>query len=999
MKQTRLIPLFLLMLVLPYVAFGQGSLRGVVTDSLAKTPMVGANVFLVGTGLGCATDVDGQYKINGISPGKHILKVSSIGYAPKEVQIIFVSGAPPVLLNFELSPMVIQGQEVVITAQMRGQVAAINQQVSSNTIVNVVSAEKIQELPDANAAEAIGRLSGVSLVRNGGEATNIVLRGLSAKFTNITIDGVRIPPTSSQDRGVDLSIISQGSLSGIELMKALTPDKDADAIAGAVNLVTRKAPSTRRLTIDAKGNYNGLDKSASEYNFNGQFGQRFFDDVVGVQVTGNLERTIRSQESTVHTFDATINVNTDWRYLLYEPRYQNEIRKRQGGSVLLDFNTPDNGTIRFNNVYNQTSRSILSNYREYAASGPVNYYYEDQEIELATFNSSLRGENYLLGFELNWNVSFSETKVKNPYDYLMNFYETSSTVGGGSGMQNVPADLWKGPTEAWIPYAYNNFQVANAYQATDGNSANYDRERTGFLDIARKYSLGDNIIGELKLGGKYRTKTRTYSANQSVSGYYLGIIPLYTMLSDGSFARKDFTGTRFDGLVGSNGAPLSRFLDSPPGDRNVFGTSRLFPIINRDALRQWRDLNINGYKVQNSSNNNAEYSRNDLINGNDYSLTERMSAGYLMNTLNLGTSISLILGVRVELDDNDYTAKYTPLSLSGANLSPQGLFNIAEASHKETTVLPNVQLVLKPTDFMNIRLAGYKSLARPDFSDRLPQYVARSSSGNTLTVGNPDLKNSLATNYDAQVQLFGTNIGLFSVSAFYKDIKDMQLSLNNYPIAPGNAQVLLDSLGINWRAYTQTLLSGAINLSWPYNSQDPTRVWGFEVEHQADLRFLPWLLKNIVLNYNFTILRSENWVTNVKQISVPNPSPGRPPIMQNVTYKEKQKLPDQPEFFANASIGYDYEKSSFRVSYFYQGEYNRTFTTDQLKDVVQDSFSRWDISVKQGITDYLSLILNINNLTNTQEGRSWIDRPIGVTLPNTYTKYGTTIDLGVRVDL
>ena len=106
MKQTRLIPLFLLMLVLPYVTFGQGSLRGTVTDSLAKTPMVGANVFLVGTGLGCATDVDGQYKINGISPGKHILKVSSIGYAPKEVQIIFVSGAPPVQLNFELSPMV-----------------------------------------------------------------------------------------------------------------------------------------------------------------------------------------------------------------------------------------------------------------------------------------------------------------------------------------------------------------------------------------------------------------------------------------------------------------------------------------------------------------------------------------------------------------------------------------------------------------------------------------------------------------------------------------------------------------------------------------------------------------------------------------------------------------------------------------------------------------------------------------------------------------------------
>ncbi|HTY36808.1 MAG TPA: TonB-dependent receptor [Bacteroidota bacterium] len=988
----------LVVLMVPFMMFGQSSLTGVVVDSLAKTPMVGANVFIVGTGLGCATDVDGQYKIMNVPFGKHTLRVSSIGYAPKEVKVT-VSSATPIRLDFELSAMVIQGQEVVITAQMRGQVAAMNQQLTSNTIVNVVSAEKIQELPDANAAEAIGRLSGVSLVRNGGEASNVVLRGLSAKFTNITIDGVRIPPTSSQDRAVDLSIISQGSLSGIELMKALTPDKDADAIAGAVNLVTRKAPSTRQVKIEAKGNYNYLDKSANEYNFNAQFGQRFFDDVLGVQVTGNLEQTIRSQESTIRTFDPTISLNTDWQYLLYEPQYQNEIRKRKGGSILLDLNTPDNGSIRFNNVYNQTSRSILTNYREYAPSGPVNYYYHDQEVQLATYNSSLRGENYLMGFEVNWDLAFSETKVKTPYDYLMNFYETSSTVGGGSGMANVPAELWKGPTEAWIPYAFNNFQVANAYQATDGNSANYDRERTAFLDIARKYSIGDNLIGQLKIGGKYRSKTRSYSANQTLSGYYLGTIPIYTMLSDGSFVPKNFSGTRFDGLVGSNSAPLSRFLDAPPVDRNVFGNSRLYPLINRDALRLWRDLNINGYKVQNSDNKYAEYVRNDLIDGNDYWITERMTAGYLMNTLSWGTSVSLILGARIEIDNNDYSAKYTPLSLSGANLSPQGLFNIANANHRETDILPNAQLVLKPTDFINIRLAGYKSLARPDFSDRLPQYVARSSSTNTLVIGNPDLKNSVATNYDAQIQVFGTNIGLFSVSAFYKNIKDMHMSLNNYPIAPGKVQSVLDSLGVNWKAYTTSLLSGGANLTYPYNSTDPTRVWGFEVEHQADLRFLPSLLKNIVLNYNFTILRSESWVTNVKQISVPNPSPGRPPILQNFTYKSMQKLPDQPEFFANASLGYDYERFSFRVSYFYQGEYNRNFTTDQLKDVVVNSFSRWDISVKQGLTDYLSVVLNVNNLTNTQEGTSWMDRPIGVKLPDTSVRYGTTVDLGVRVDL
>ena len=158
-------------------------------------------------------------------------------------------------------------KKVVISAQALGQAAAINQQLSSNTIVNVVSEQKIQELSDANAAEAIGRLPGVALQRSGGEANKIVLRGLSDKYSTVTVDGVRMPATAENDRGIDLSLLSQGSLAGIELYKALTSDKDADAIAGTVNLVTKKAPETRLIRFDTKGAYNNIDESVSQYDF------------------------------------------------------------------------------------------------------------------------------------------------------------------------------------------------------------------------------------------------------------------------------------------------------------------------------------------------------------------------------------------------------------------------------------------------------------------------------------------------------------------------------------------------------------------------------------------------------------------------------------------------------------------------------------------------------------------------------------------------------------
>ena len=106
----------------------------------------------------------------------------------------------------------IMGEEVVVTAMMRGQTAAISQQVNSNTIVNVVSKEKIMELPDQNAAETVARLPGVSLVRDGGEGTKVTLRGMAPRFNSITIDGAKVPSTSDQDRSVDLSMFSTDAL-------------------------------------------------------------------------------------------------------------------------------------------------------------------------------------------------------------------------------------------------------------------------------------------------------------------------------------------------------------------------------------------------------------------------------------------------------------------------------------------------------------------------------------------------------------------------------------------------------------------------------------------------------------------------------------------------------------------------------------------------------------------------------------------------------------------
>ncbi|MGD1047049.1 MAG: carboxypeptidase-like regulatory domain-containing protein, partial [Bacteroidota bacterium] len=132
------------------------TIQGVIIDASNKETLVGVNVVVMETSLGAATDIDGQFRIVGIPARVFNMKISCIGYEPQVIKIDF-SKTKDITINIQLKPTVIQGEEVVISEQARGQHEAINQQLSSNTIMNVVSSDKIRELPDQSAAAAISR--------------------------------------------------------------------------------------------------------------------------------------------------------------------------------------------------------------------------------------------------------------------------------------------------------------------------------------------------------------------------------------------------------------------------------------------------------------------------------------------------------------------------------------------------------------------------------------------------------------------------------------------------------------------------------------------------------------------------------------------------------------------------------------------------------------------------------------------------------------------------
>ncbi len=988
------------LLLSPSRLSAQGVIRGTVSDSATQEVLVGANVSLPGTALGGVTDREGRFRVYPVPAGTHRVRISYIGYRTFETTVTLSEGET-VTLDRTLAPDVIEGHEVVVTAQRKGQVAAINQQVTSNTIVNVISEEKIKELPDANAAEAIGRLPGVSILRSGGEANKVILRGMDEKFTSITIDGIRVPATDPDARGVDLSMFSQGTLAGVEVFKALTPDKDADAIAGSINMVTRQAPSERTLRLDAKGAYSRLTRDASQYDFNGKYGERFFDDVLGVQLTGNLERRDRSSEQFTMSIQDLSALNAiGWRYSNLNVGFQDEVRKRGGVGLLLDVNTPDGGTIRLNNLFNQTDRSYLISSRDYPVGTPVFYSYRDQEQKLQTFNGSLRGDNNILGLNVQWGASFAESKLDYPYDYRMFFsepsiYDTSNHVF--AGMAPIPNSAVNGPPEALIPYAYNNFQKAQLDTGAYDSERNFDRDKTVFLDVARKYIIGEGVSGEIKGGGKYRIKNRFKASSEVMAPYYLNYFQELTRNADGSIVPKNFAGTRFANLqqVGRL-VLLTNFLNSPPEQRGVFDKYTLNPLLIRDALRDWYTLNRNGV----GASGQLEYNDNPEVDADGYDITEHVSAAYLMNTLDLGHAVTLIAGLRVESETNDYAAKYVNTPLGG--FPTTGTLLDTSAQFTETIWLPNLQLTLRPLDFMSVRLAAYRALARPDFNARLEKMVARvTNPRNPLTIGNPRLKNAKAWNYEVNTSFFGNDIGLISVSAFYRQIDDMFHTVTAIPgvYDPADPGSLLDTLGITW--HPSFPANSPISLTYSVNSTQPTKVWGIEFEHQASLNFLPGLLSNLVLSYNFSLIRSEtfvlSYVIDTSYITIP----GFPPLPQYKSrlVESKQKLEGQPEFFGNAALGYDIGGFSARVSVFHQGEFNRSYSAGRLNDPVVQSFTRWDLSVKQRLTEHITVFLNLNNLTSVEEDVFTANQVHNWDVLQSSQRYGLTGDLGIRLEL
>ena len=191
-RHVGLLAAWLAVLITSTASAQSAMVHGTILDAVTSEPLPWANVIIVGTSIGGASDIEGKFAIRNAPVGSYKIRATYIGYETRELEVVLT--VDQVLeLELSLDPVSLIGEEVTVTAQASGQTEAINRQLSSLAITNVVSGARIQELPDANAAESVARLPGVSIIREGGEGAKVVVRGLSPQYNQIAIDGVQLP--------------------------------------------------------------------------------------------------------------------------------------------------------------------------------------------------------------------------------------------------------------------------------------------------------------------------------------------------------------------------------------------------------------------------------------------------------------------------------------------------------------------------------------------------------------------------------------------------------------------------------------------------------------------------------------------------------------------------------------------------------------------------------------------------------------------------------------
>lgn len=880
-------------LFLPNTASAQkkGQITGRVFDSVTNEYLPGANVRLEGTTFGAATNISGLFRIANIPPGDYNLVVSYIGYNNDTLSVSIPEGRT---LNQDIGIKAsdVKMQEVLIYGLAQGQTKALSIQKTADNIKNVISEEGIEKFPDINAAEALQRLPGVSIQRDQGEGRYVQIRGTDARLNSMKINGQNIPSGEGDDRQTQMDIIPSDQLASIEVIKAITPDMDGDAIGGTVNLITRSALDYEKpvLNVTAGGGYADISGKGL-YQGSLSYGTRFgANNNFGIMFGASYLRSDRGSHNNEMEWGNVEDVNDNeipWALEDLQLRNYDLRRDRMGFSTSFDYRPNNENSYSLKAVYNdyldierRHQLRIRPGKGDYNSATDVSkaevlrhMKARDQRATLYSFLG--QGENHFGGLTLDYSLSYSYAQEKEDRHISPNF------------KMNKKPNLELNLSDPDHP-KYTITNLASGYQFDPENfvfdkleyhdNLSTNNDLVGSVNLSFPYSIGASQAN-LKIGGKASMKKKDREEK------------IWEYEWDGD---DDILMSRF---VGDN---VSDFL----GGNYNFG-----PTIDFDKLEKFFNENKDGDLV-------SEW----LVEDTDaatYDATEDVYAFYLMTTIKFG-DLTLLAGVRDEITNTSYNGNEVVFDDDGDYEKTTKLS--AEKSHNHILPMVHLKYAISPQTY--IRAAFTTGLARPHYVDLVPYSVVLHED-EEIERGNPDLVPTTSYGFDLLAEHYFSGIGVISGGIFYKNLKNI--------IFP---TVIKQSGGVydGYKIYEP----------WQPSEGGDASLFGFEINWQQQLNFLPGFLDGFGIYANYT------YTTSTADL------PGR----------ENTTLPGQAGNTANFALSYQKYGFTAQLSVNYQTSFLDLVGEDEENDIYYKDHIQFDFSANMKLIDELSVYLQLVNINN-----------------------------------
>lgn len=964
------------------VSAKSGKIVGKIVDKATGEPLIGASVQVVGTNLGAAANVDGDFVVNRVPEGTYTLMVFSIGYVKTEIDDVKIESDGSLELNVTLQSSVQEtGTKIKVTARALQNTEAnlLRARAKSPGISDAISAQAMSRAGAGDAAAAVERVTGAS--SDGGK---VYIRGLGGRYGNSTLNGALIPTPDPEGNSVQMDLFQSNLLDNIRVEKTFTPDKAGNFSGGSVDLRTKELPEQMTLSFSSSVKYN----TEASLNDNFLAAPRSRTDWIGIDdgmrdVPGLIEEYYNTDSlSMPNLSNAQGNPATAERLDDLSNQFTSTMNPKKRRSPL-----DQSYAFSFGNSYNAFDRplGILASLT-YNSSYK---YYDDGltgRYTLTGLNASSLDKDYLLqdtrGTEkVSWggliaaNYSLHQNhKLSTRFLYTREAEQSAEYILGEVQKDQIVLEdgkLYETRNIKYVEQEVKSLQLNGEHFFKpfkiewQGSVTSSGRDEPDIRDFSNEIAVtaanddSENTMVFSDTEGDTTLAVLAYNMNGNLypmpSHYYREISEdNYEGRLDVEFPLTKLNGSDLKLKMGASYLENSRdvreqyykfrlgtTIQNWNGDPDFYfsddwlGIIEFDSTVSYDAVFGWYyyDWNNDG-TVDDSLQVDIYTGEVDTVRVDttvDYNIT---FGSYIAEETSESNNYVGEQRVRAGYLMTDFNVlpklrfvggvrlENTQMSLSG---NAESIDTLKGDLIYENDYLPSASLTYSVTDEMNLRLAYGKTLARPTIRELSPMTTYDFVKG-YIYIGNTSLDRTLIDNYDFRWEWFTGPGKILAVSGFYKKFKN--------PIE-------------------RTIINNNNNVK--YKNVDKASVYGIEFEARENLGTLLPSLGNFNIEGNLALINSEVALSEFE--------------LNNRRYfdsaaSDTRPLQGQSKYIVNLNLNYNNFRSGTDITLLYNifGERLTEVSEGGTPDVYEQARPDLDLNLSQRIFSGLRFKASVKNI-------------------------------------